>query len=59
MKSKHFATRAIHAHQEPDVHQTLNPPLYMTSTFTFTDVQQADDTFSFKRKAYVIRAPHR
>jgi len=25
----------------------------MTSTFTFTDLQQADDTFSFKRKAYV------
>lgn len=52
MKPKNFATRAIHAHEESDVHQTLNPPLYMSSTFTFTDIQQADDTFTFKRKAY-------
>ena len=49
MTKKHFETRAIHAGQEDDIHQSLNPPLYMSSTFTFKDVQQADDTFSFKR----------
>lgn len=50
----HFDTLAIHGeHEEKDINQALNQPLYLTSTFTFEDIQQADDTFSFKRKAYV------
>ncbi|RKX48795.1 MAG: methionine gamma-lyase [Thermotogae bacterium] len=48
-----FDTLAIHAAEQHDQNQALNNPIYMTSTFTFTDLQQADDTFSFKRKAYV------
>ncbi len=52
-KKLHFDTLSIHAGAEPDQHQALNPPIYMSSTFTFNDLQQADDTFSFKRKAYV------
>ncbi len=52
-KKPHFDTLAIHAGEEKDQHQALNPPIYMSSTFTFNDIQQADDTFSFKRKAYV------
>lgn len=52
-KSKKFATLAIHAGSDKDQHHALNPPLYLSSTFTFDSVQQADDTFSFKRKSYV------
>lgn len=48
-----FDTLAIHAAERHDENQALNSPIYMTSTFTFTDLQQADDTFSFKRRAYV------
>jgi methionine-gamma-lyase len=49
----HFDTLAIHAAEQEDQNQALNSPIYMTSTFTFTDLQQAEDTFSFKRRAYV------
>lgn len=52
-KKLHFDTLSIHAEAESNQHQALNPPIYMSSTFTFNDLQQADDTFSFKRKAYV------
>ncbi len=48
-----FATLAIHAAERPNEHQALEPPLYLSSTFTFNDVEQADDTFTFRRKAYV------
>jgi len=53
IKNSHFDTLAIHAGESGDQHQALSPPIYMSSTFTFEDLQQADDTFSFKRKAYV------
>ena len=52
-KKLHFDTLSIHAAEQEDQNQSLNPPIYMTSTFTFTDLQQAEDTFSFKRRAYV------
>ncbi|MFO7881251.1 MAG: PLP-dependent aspartate aminotransferase family protein [Kosmotogaceae bacterium] len=48
-----FDTLAIHAGEEEDQHQALNNPVYLTSTFTFKDIKQAEDTFDFKRKAYV------
>jgi methionine-gamma-lyase len=49
-----FETLAIHAGiDEPIPHQALDYPLFMSSTFTFTDIEQAEDTFDFKRKAYV------
>ncbi|TYB93757.1 MAG: PLP-dependent transferase [Kosmotoga sp.] len=48
-----FDTLAIHAGEEEDQHQALNNPVYLTSTFTFRDIKQAQDTFDFKRKAYV------
>lgn len=53
LQQEKFVTRAIHFGEEEDMHQSLNAPIYMSSTFTFKDIQQADDTFSFKRKAYV------
>lgn len=48
-----FDTLSIHAAEQEDQNQALNSPIYMTSTFTFRDLQQAEDTFSFKRRAYV------
>lgn len=48
-----FETLAIHAAEKDNEHQALEPPLYLSSTFTFKDVEQADDTFTFRRKAYV------
>ncbi len=52
-KKFNFDTLAIHAGEEEDQHQALNNPVYLTSTFTFKDIKQAEDTFDFKRKAYV------
>ncbi|AJC49289.1 PLP-dependent transferase [Allofrancisella guangzhouensis] len=48
-----FETLCVHGGDEDNQHQSVQPPLYLTSAFTFKDIQQADDTFSFKRKAYV------
>jgi methionine-gamma-lyase len=48
-----FDTLAIHAGEENEQHHALAPPIYMTSTFTFDSLKEADDTFSFKRRAYV------
>lgn len=53
MKKKHFETRCIHASQDKEIYGALNPPIYMSSTFTFQDVQEADDTFSFRKSRYV------
>jgi len=52
-KKRNFDTLAIHGANQEDQNQSLNNPIYMTSTFTFKDLDQADDTFSFKRRAYV------
>jgi len=53
MTKKHFDTLAIHAGNRKNEHRALNTPIYMTSTFTFDNIQQADDTFDFKSDAYV------
>ena len=52
-KKLHFDTLAIHAGSEEIQHQPLNPPIYMTSTFTFKDIQQVDDIFESKQKEYI------
>lgn len=52
-KNLRFETQSIHGAEETDQHRSLNAPIYMTSTFTFEDIQQAEDTFSFKRNAFV------
>ena len=45
--SKGFATRAIHGqHEAHDVHGSLVPPIYMTSTFHFEDVEQGAARFA-------------
>jgi methionine-gamma-lyase len=43
IKSKNIETLAIHAGEESDQHQSLNPPIYMISTFTFKDIEHTDD----------------
>jgi methionine-gamma-lyase len=52
-KELHFDTLAIHAGSEEIQHQPLNPPIYLTSTFTFKDIQQVDDTFASTDKEYI------
>lgn len=49
-----FSTRAIHAggkHPQPE--HALNPPIFMTSTFTFDDTDAIDAVMSFKSDDYV------
>lgn len=42
-----FATRAIHSGYEPSQHEgALNPPVYMTSTFCFDNVEQGAARFA-------------
>lgn len=48
-----FDTLAIHAGEVEDGNQALTPPIYMSSTFTFQNVNQVDDTFNMKREGYV------
>jgi len=49
-----FDTQAIHAggkHVQPE--HALNPPIFMTSTFTFDDTDKVDAVMSFKSDDYV------
>ena len=49
-----FDTQAIHAggkHGNPE--HALNPPIFMTSTFTFDDTDKVDAVMSFKSDDYV------
>jgi len=49
-----FDTQSIHAggkHGNPE--HALNPPIFMTSTFTFDDTDKVDDVMSFKSDDYV------
>jgi methionine-gamma-lyase len=42
-----FATRAVHSgYDSSDSHGSLNPPIYMTSTFCFDSVEQGAERFS-------------
>jgi len=49
-----FDTQSIHAgdkHTNPE--HALNPPIFMTSTFTFDNTDKVDDVMSFKSDDYV------
>ena len=53
-KDKSFETLAIHAgEKEGKAKNALNNPIYMTSTFTFENLDHAEKTFSFKTDDYV------
>ncbi len=49
-----FQTRAIHfGYDAKEFHGSLNPPLYMTSTFAFDNVQQGSDAFEGENSHYI------
>ncbi len=52
MKKKGFSTRAIHGEGE-NFARALNPPIFMTSTFSFPDLKQAEGVFEFKEPGFV------
>jgi len=51
--TKKFATQAIHAGKQKDPYRALNPPLYLTASFTFDSLKEVDDAFSLKSEDYV------
>lgn len=49
-----FQTRAIHyGYDAKQFHGSLNPPLYMTSTFAFDNVKQGADAFEGENQHYI------
>ena len=49
-----FATKAIHAGYDPNKHQnSLTPPIYQTSTFTFPTVEQGANRFAGIEEGYI------
>jgi len=49
-----FATRAIHHGYDPQSEQgALNPPMHLTSTFTFETAQAGGEMFAGERKGYI------
>ncbi len=53
--SNHIATNLIHGGDKVggDASKALNPPIYMTSTFTFDSIEHADEVMSFGSDDYV------
>lgn len=53
-KNAQFQTRAIHfGYDAKEFHGSLNPPLYMTSTFAFDNVKQGADAFEGENSHYI------
>lgn len=53
-KNTHFQTRAIHfGYDAKQFHGSLNPPLYMTSTFAFDNVKQGSEAFEGENNHYI------
>ncbi|HCX77846.1 MAG TPA: methionine gamma-lyase, partial [Firmicutes bacterium] len=49
-----FATRAVHAGQEPDPqYGALSTPIYQTSTFVFKNVAQGAARFAGEEEGYI------
>jgi methionine-gamma-lyase len=49
-----FSTRAIHHGYDPkDANGSLNPPVYMTSTYAFEDAKSGGELFAGEREGYV------
>lgn len=49
-----FSTRAIHHGYDPkDANGSLNPPLYMTSTYAFEDARAGGELFAGEREGYI------
>ncbi len=53
-KNYAFETRAIHAGADSsNAEHALNPPIFMTSSFTFDNIEAAEAVMSFKSNDYV------
>lgn len=53
-KEYQFATKAIHAGYDPNKHQnSLTPPIYQTSTFTFPTVENGANRFAGIEEGYI------
>lgn len=53
-KEYQFATKAIHAGYDPNKHQnSLTPPIYQTSTFTFSTVEHGANRFAGIDEGYI------
>ncbi|MCM3163591.1 methionine gamma-lyase [Metabacillus litoralis] len=49
-----FSTKAIHAGYDPKEHKdSLSPPIYQTSTFTFSTLEQGAKRFSGEEEGYI------
>jgi methionine-gamma-lyase len=49
-----FSTRAIHVGYNPsEANGALTPPVYLTSTYAFESVEQAEELFSGRREGYI------
>ena len=49
-----FSTRAIHVGYDPsEAKGALTPPIYLTSTYAFESVEQAEEVFSGQREGYI------
>lgn len=53
-RSTGFSTRAIHHGYDPrDANGSLNPPVYMTSTYAFEDAKSGGELFAGEREGYI------
>lgn len=53
-KIKGFQTKAIHdGYTGENPYRALNPPIFMTSSFTFDSVEEADEVFRGEREGFV------
>jgi methionine-gamma-lyase len=48
-----FETRAVHQSEGKDPWRALTPPLYMTSTYTFPDMEEVDRVVRGEREGYI------
>lgn len=52
-RKQHFETMSIHAGGGESPRRALNYPIFMTSTFSFGSLEQAESTFDFETGDYV------
>ncbi len=52
-KEYRFETMAIHGTGEKNANNSLNPPIYQTSTFVFDDIEHVEKVMSFESSDYV------
>lgn len=52
-KDAKFGTLLIHAGQHPDALKAVNPPIYQTSTFSFSCAQDGADCFAGESDGYI------